>query len=78
MVYVAKASTKGEGAVWTKIFEEGLTNGKWAVEKFISNKGQITITSTRVTARRAPSSTTGAVKSACLAVLPLFLPLEQI
>jgi cellulase len=44
MVYVAKASTKGEGAVWTKIFEEGLTNGKWAVEKFISNKGQITIT----------------------------------
>jgi cellulase len=43
MVYVAKADTKGQGAVWTKIFEEGLSGGKWAVEKFISNKGQITI-----------------------------------
>lgn len=43
MVYMAKAEGNGEGAVWTKIFEEGLTNGKWAVEKFIANKGQITI-----------------------------------
>jgi len=44
MVYMAKADTKGEGAVWTKIFEEGLSGGKWAVDKFIANKGQITIT----------------------------------
>lgn len=44
MVYMAKASTKGEGAVWTKIFEDGMTNGKFAVQKFIDNKGKITIT----------------------------------
>lgn len=43
MVYVAKADTKGQGAVWTKIFEEGLNSGKWAVDKFIDNKGKITI-----------------------------------
>lgn len=44
MVYMAKADTQGTGAVWTKIFEEGLSGGKWAVEKFISNKGKISIT----------------------------------
>ncbi|OAL02185.1 hypothetical protein IQ06DRAFT_203835, partial [Phaeosphaeriaceae sp. SRC1lsM3a] len=44
MVYMAKASTNGEGAVWTKIFEEGLTAGKFAVQKFIDNKGKITVT----------------------------------
>ncbi|KAH7412262.1 endoglucanase-like protein II [Phaeosphaeria sp. MPI-PUGE-AT-0046c] len=44
MVYMAKASTKGEGAVWTKIFEEGMTGGKFAVQKFIDNKGKITVT----------------------------------
>jgi cellulase len=44
MVYMAKASTKGEGAVWTKVFEEGLNNGVWAIKKFIDNKGKITIT----------------------------------
>ncbi|KAL5118791.1 hypothetical protein ACEQ8H_003294 [Pleosporales sp. CAS-2024a] len=43
MVYMAKASTNGEGAVWTKIFEDGLNNGKWAIQKFIDNKGQITV-----------------------------------
>ncbi|EAT86801.2 hypothetical protein SNOG_05737, partial [Parastagonospora nodorum SN15] len=43
MVYMAKADTKGEGAVWTKIFEEGLNAGTWAVQKFIDNKGQITV-----------------------------------
>jgi cellulase len=43
MVYMAKASTNGEGAVWTKIFEEGLESGKWAIQKFIDNKGQITV-----------------------------------
>ncbi|KAJ4404317.1 hypothetical protein N0V91_006011 [Didymella pomorum] len=44
MVYIAPAESNGEGAVWTKVFEEGLSGGKWAVEKFIANKGQITIT----------------------------------
>lgn len=44
MVYIAPADSNGEGAVWTKVFEEGLSGGKWAVEKFIANKGQITIT----------------------------------
>jgi cellulase len=43
MVYMAKASTNGEGAVWTKIFEEGLNNGVWAIKKFIDNKGKITV-----------------------------------
>ena len=44
MVYIAPAESNGEGAVWTKLYEDGLTNGKWAVETFIANKGQITIT----------------------------------
>ncbi|KAH9875613.1 hypothetical protein IAQ61_003077 [Plenodomus lingam] len=43
MVYMAPAESKGEGAVWTKIWEEGLTDGQWAVEKFIQNKGLITV-----------------------------------
>ncbi|KAF1941146.1 hypothetical protein EJ02DRAFT_466836 [Clathrospora elynae] len=43
MVYIAKADTKGEGAVWTKIFEDGLSGGKWAVDTFIANKGLITV-----------------------------------
>lgn len=43
MVYMAKADTNGEGAVWTKIFEEGLNAGTWAIQKFIDNKGQITV-----------------------------------
>jgi len=44
MVYVAKADTNGEGAVWTKIYEDGLTNGKWGVDNFIANKGLVEIT----------------------------------
>ncbi|PVH95381.1 carbohydrate-binding module family 1 protein [Periconia macrospinosa] len=43
MVYIADAASNGEGAVWQKIFEEGLSGGKWAVDKFITNKGAITI-----------------------------------
>jgi lytic cellulose monooxygenase (C1-hydroxylating) len=39
MVYIAPASSNGEGAVWTKIYEDGLSNGVWAVDKYISNKG---------------------------------------
>jgi cellulase len=43
MVYIAKADTNGEGAVWTKIYEDGLSGGQWAVDKFIANKGLIEI-----------------------------------
>tara|TARA_R110002003_G_scaffold111_14_gene9501 strand:+ start:970 stop:1092 length:123 start_codon:yes stop_codon:yes gene_type:complete len=32
MVYIAKAEGNGEGAVWTKIHEEGLNGGKWGVD----------------------------------------------
>lgn len=44
MVYIAKAEGNGEGAVWTKIFEEGLNGGTWGVDTFIANKGLIEIT----------------------------------
>jgi len=44
MVYIAKAEGNGEGAVWTKIYEDGLTGGKWGVDNFIANKGLIEIT----------------------------------
>ncbi|CAA9962645.1 Glyco hydro 61 domain containing protein [Pyrenophora teres f. maculata] len=43
MVYIAKADSKGQGAVWTKIYEDGLTGGKWGVENFIANKGLIEV-----------------------------------
>lgn len=43
MVYMAPLESEGKGAVWTKIYEDGLTNGKWAVDTFIANKGAITI-----------------------------------
>jgi cellulase len=44
MVYIAPAESNGEGAVWTKLSADGLTNGKWAVEDFIANKGQHSVT----------------------------------
>ncbi|KAF9697811.1 hypothetical protein EKO04_004152 [Ascochyta lentis] len=44
MVYIAPAESDGKGAVWTKLYEDGLTDGKWAIDKFISDKGLITIT----------------------------------
>ena len=43
MVYIAPAESNGEGDVWVKLYEDGLTNGKWAVEDFIANKGQFSI-----------------------------------
>jgi cellulase len=43
MVYMAKADTNGEGAVWTKIWEDGYKDGEWAVDRFITNKGLITV-----------------------------------
>ncbi|KAF2998197.1 hypothetical protein E8E13_004529 [Curvularia kusanoi] len=44
MVYIAPAASNGEGAVWTKLAADGLTNGKWAVEDFMANKGQHSVT----------------------------------
>ncbi|KAF2641558.1 hypothetical protein P280DRAFT_469161 [Massarina eburnea CBS 473.64] len=44
MVYIASADTKGEGAVWQKIYEDGYTSGTWGVDNFITNKGAIEIT----------------------------------
>ncbi|KAI4605863.1 hypothetical protein J4E90_010688 [Alternaria incomplexa] len=43
MVYIAKADTNGEGAVWTKIYEDGLTGSKWGVDNLISSKGLLEI-----------------------------------
>ena len=44
MVYIAPAKSNGEGDVWVKIAEDGLTGGKWAVEKFIADKGKHSVT----------------------------------
>ncbi|KAJ4333990.1 hypothetical protein N0V95_009291 [Ascochyta clinopodiicola] len=50
MVYIAPAESDGKGAVWTKLYEDGLTDGKWGVDNFIANKGKITITLPNLTA----------------------------
>lgn len=40
LVYIAEASTNGEGAVWSKLAEEGLgADGKWAVDNLVANGG---------------------------------------
>jgi cellulase len=44
MVYVAPAASNGEGDVWVKIAEEGLSGGKWAVDTFRANKGKHSVT----------------------------------
>jgi hypothetical protein len=43
LVYLAKSDT-GAGNVWFKIYEDGYTNGQWAVTKLIANKGRVDIT----------------------------------
>jgi cellulase len=43
MVYMASADTKGQGAVWTKIWEDGFKDGKFGVDRFYDNKGLIEI-----------------------------------
>jgi len=42
MVYMAKSDT-GAGNVWFKIYEDGFSNGKWAVDKLIDNRGRVDI-----------------------------------
>lgn len=39
-VWIAPRSSEGNGAVWTKIAEDGFSNGQWAVERLIANKGK--------------------------------------
>lgn len=39
-VYIAPRSSNGNGAVWTKLSEDGLSNGKWAVENLVANGGK--------------------------------------
>ena len=44
LIYIADASTNGEGGVWHKIFEDGLSpDGSWAVDRFRANNGLMTI-----------------------------------
>jgi cellulase len=42
--YIARASSNGSGGVWTKICEQGLSGGRWAVENIVSNGGKISCT----------------------------------
>ncbi|CAE6482665.1 unnamed protein product [Rhizoctonia solani] len=44
MVYVAPTSSNGAGAVWVKIHQEVYTNGQWASDKLIQNRGHVSIT----------------------------------
>jgi len=39
-VYIAPRSSDGNGAVWTKLAEDGYSNGQWAVERLVANKGK--------------------------------------
>jgi cellulase len=43
-VYVAAASSNGNGAAWTKLYEDGLNAGVWAVDKLISAGGKHSLT----------------------------------
>lgn len=44
MTYIAPTSSNGAGNVWVKLAEEGLSNGKWAVETLVANRGKHSIT----------------------------------
>lgn len=43
IVYLAK-SDSGAGNVWFKIYEDGYSNGQWAVNRLINNRGRVDIT----------------------------------
>jgi len=43
MVYLAK-SDSGSGAVWFKIYQDGYSNGQWAVDRLIANRGRVDVT----------------------------------
>ncbi|KAH7137917.1 endoglucanase-like protein II [Dendryphion nanum] len=44
LTYIAPTSSNGEGNVWVKLAEEGLSGGKWAVETLVANRGKHSIT----------------------------------
>ncbi|PTD05794.1 Endo-beta-1,4-glucanase D [Fusarium culmorum] len=45
ITYIAPyTETDGTGAIWTKIAEDGLEGGQWAVDKLIKDKGKATFT----------------------------------
>jgi len=44
MVYIAPADSNGEGAVWTKISEDGLEGGAWGTDRFRDNAGLVEVT----------------------------------
>jgi cellulase len=39
-VYIAPTSSDGTGAAWTKLAESGYSDGKWAVDVLIANRGK--------------------------------------
>jgi len=41
--YLAKSET-GAGNVWFKIYEDGLSNGQWAVQRLVANGGRVDFT----------------------------------
>ncbi|KAG9124384.1 hypothetical protein FRC07_011814 [Ceratobasidium sp. 392] len=43
LAWIASTSSNGFGSVWHKLFDEGFTNGQWAVDKLKANGGHITI-----------------------------------
>ncbi|KAF2204117.1 hypothetical protein GQ43DRAFT_205631 [Delitschia confertaspora ATCC 74209] len=44
LTYIAPTKSNGAGNVWVKLAEEGFSNGKWAVDNLIANKGKHSIT----------------------------------
>ncbi|KAK8167722.1 putative endo-beta-1,4-glucanase D [Phyllosticta citrichinensis] len=50
MTYMAEADKGGNGTGWSKIAQEGYSDGTWAVDTLISNKGKHSITIPDVTA----------------------------
>ncbi|KAF9731546.1 hypothetical protein PMIN06_009579 [Paraphaeosphaeria minitans] len=43
IVYIAPAESNGEGDVWVKIQQDGLTGTTWGVDNFITNKGLVNV-----------------------------------
>ncbi|KAF8468941.1 glycosyl hydrolase family 61-domain-containing protein [Kalaharituber pfeilii] len=39
-VWIAPRQSEGNGAVWTKLAEDGFSNGQWAVQKLVANRGK--------------------------------------
>lgn len=57
IVYIAARSSNGNGAVWTKLAQDGLNGGSWAVDKLIANKVSLPISNQ---AKQVPLTDPGA------------------